>query len=373
MLSNNQQAFLALVRAGLWEREVQLLPYGEIDFNAIYRLAQEQSVVGLVTAGLEHIVDVRPSKELILTLVGDSLQLEQRNNSMNTFIAELIEKMRRAGIYALLVKGQGIAQCYERPLWRASGDIDLLLSGDNYDKAYEWFKRKGEEIEEENPYKKHSGFIIDSWNVELHGSLKGEVSHKIDSVIDEVQKDTYQYGRVRTWRNGMTDVFIPSANNDVTFVFTHILQHFFRGGIGLRQICDWCRLLWEFRETINVDLLADRVKKMGVMSEWKAFATFAINYLGMPEENMPLYSSSPKYLRKAGMIMNIIFETGNFGHNRDFTYKNTTTFWKRMFISLTRRTGDFIKQARVFPLDACRAYQGVWKTGLGVIKKHNKL
>ena len=79
------------------------------------------------------------------------------------------------------------------------------------------------------------------------------------------------------------------------------------------------------------------------------------------------------FKRLLGMIMNIIFETGNFGHNRDFTYKNTTTFWKRMFISLTRRTGDFIKQARVFPLDACRAYQGVWKTGLGVIKKHNKL
>lgn len=39
-------AFFALVRAGLWEREVQLLPYGEIDFSAVQSVAEEQSVVG---------------------------------------------------------------------------------------------------------------------------------------------------------------------------------------------------------------------------------------------------------------------------------------------------------------------------------------
>ena len=54
---------------------------------------------------------------------------------MNEYLAQLIEKLRRNEVYTLLVKGQGIAQCYERPLWRACGDIDLLLSTDNYEKA----------------------------------------------------------------------------------------------------------------------------------------------------------------------------------------------------------------------------------------------
>ena len=26
---------------------------------------------------------------------------------------------------------------------------------------------------------------------------------------------------------------LPSANNDVVFVFTHFLKHFYKGGIGL--------------------------------------------------------------------------------------------------------------------------------------------
>lgn len=67
--------------------------------------------------------------------MGQTLQLEQRNKAMNDFIACLAEKMRRVGIYSLLVKGQGVAQCYERPLWRACGDVDFLLSLSNFEKA----------------------------------------------------------------------------------------------------------------------------------------------------------------------------------------------------------------------------------------------
>ena len=37
MRLHNQEAFLALVRAGLWEKEVHLLLYGEIGFNNINR------------------------------------------------------------------------------------------------------------------------------------------------------------------------------------------------------------------------------------------------------------------------------------------------------------------------------------------------
>ena len=100
-LYNNQQAFLALVRAGLWETEVRLLPYGDIDFGEIYRLAQEQSVLGLVAAGLEHVNDIKVPKDIALLFAGEALQLEQRNIAMNYAIGELVDRMRAAGICSL--------------------------------------------------------------------------------------------------------------------------------------------------------------------------------------------------------------------------------------------------------------------------------
>ena len=127
MLSNNQQAFLQFVRAGLWEKEVRLSQYGDVDFDEMYRLAQEQSVIGLVAAGVERVVDIKVPKEIVFQFVGTTMQLEQRNLSMNRFVTKLFGQLKEKGVYALLVKGQGIAQCFERPLWRMAGDVDLLI------------------------------------------------------------------------------------------------------------------------------------------------------------------------------------------------------------------------------------------------------
>jgi len=57
-LDKNQGILLSLIRAGLWEKEVQLLPYGEMDYTAICGMAEKQGVVGLVAAGKhqEHIL-----------------------------------------------------------------------------------------------------------------------------------------------------------------------------------------------------------------------------------------------------------------------------------------------------------------------------
>lgn len=133
--SRNQKVFLKLVNAGLLGKEVHLSQFESIDYHEVYRLAEGQSVLGLVAAGLEHVVDVRIPQQWTLQFAGQAILLEQRNKAMNAFIAKLISKLREEDIYTLLVKGQGIAQCYEKPLWRAAGDVDLYLSKDNYNKA----------------------------------------------------------------------------------------------------------------------------------------------------------------------------------------------------------------------------------------------
>lgn len=67
---NTQRAFFALLQAGLWEKDVRLEPNGEIDFSAVLDLAEEQSVVGLLAAGIEHVVDGRPAKKDVLQFIG---------------------------------------------------------------------------------------------------------------------------------------------------------------------------------------------------------------------------------------------------------------------------------------------------------------
>lgn len=348
---SNTKAFFELLRAGLWEREARLSQYIDIDFDAIMRMAEEQSVVGLITAGLEHVKDVKISQPVVLQFVGQALQQEQRNKSMNEFVAQLIKKLRAQDVYALLVKGQGIAQCYERPLWRSSGDVDLLLSNSNYEKAKRFLIPLSSSVETESVHAKHMAMTINSWIVEIHGTLRSCSLKRMDRVIDDVQRDVFYGGNIRSWNNNHIQVFLPSYNNDVFFIFTHIIKHFFHEGIGLRQICDWCRLMWTAKDYLDLKLLEARLKSAGILTEWKAFAALAIDVLGMPIEEMPLYNADKKWHIKAKKIMSFVLMTGNFGHNRDLSYYHKQPLLKQKKQSLVRHTSDAIRRFMIFPKD----------------------
>lgn len=275
--SNVEQTFFALLWAGLWEKNVQLLPYDEIDYAKLLKLAEEQSMMGIVAAGIEHVLDAIPQKSVVLQFIGYTMQLEQRNKAMNSFIGKLVKKMQGAGIYTVLLKGQGVAQCYKRPFWRACGDIDLFFDAENYEKAKAFLPQLASSVDPEEKRKKHLAMTIDSWLVELHGLMPTEISRRINAGVEKVQGDIFENGGVRIWNNDGVEVSLPNPDNDAIIIFTHFLQHFFVGGVGLRQICDWCRLLWTYRETIDVALLESRLREMGISTEWKAFAAFAVD------------------------------------------------------------------------------------------------
>ena len=365
-MDNNQQLFFELVRAGLFPGQgARIVAHGvPVDWAVVYRLAEEQSVVGLVAAGIDTLAaSERPPQAVVLQFVGSTLQLEQRNKAMNAFVAGMIERLRAADIYALLVKGQGIAQCYEKPLWRASGDVDLLLSDTNYERAKQLLLPLATDVETEYSHFKHQGMTIDGWVVELHGTQHSRLSRRVDNMIDSVQGDVFYGGEVRSWQNGKTQVFLPSPDNDVIFVFTHILHHFFFEGIGLRQICDWCRLLWTYRDTLNQGLLESRLRKAGLMTEWKAFASFAVAYLGMPVEAMPLYDTDERWKRKADGICQFVMAVGNFGHKKRRDYSGQA-YLVRKIKSTFGRLSDMLRHFRLFPKDSIVFFGGVLRSGL---------
>ena len=345
-LDNNTQTFFALVRAGLWETDVLLITYGDINWQEVYRLATEQSILGFVLAGLEH-SDVKPPKELLLQWIGEVQQIEQRNKAMNEFIANLINNLRKEDVYCLLVKGQGVAQCYEKPLWRCAGDIDLLLSDENYKKAKSTLIPIASEVANEDVMTKHQALVINGFDVELHGKMPFVISKRVDNGIDEVLDDVFCGGNVRSWECNGTQVFLPSPDNDVILVFTHFLHHSFIEGVGLRQICDWCRLLYTYKDSLNYGLLESRIRKMGLMSEWKAFASLAVDTLGMPVELMPFYDV--RFKDKGEKVLRRVLKSGNFGHNKDLSYRIRYSGLSYKIVATWRRFVDFASLVPVFP------------------------
>jgi hypothetical protein len=366
IIGREQETFLALLRAGLWEEDVNLPAFGEASLPEMYRLASEQSVVGLVAAGLGHVTGLQVPAMALGQFIASIFPLEKRNGDMNAIVEKLVTMLQVSGVTAMLVKGQGIAQCYDRPLWRSCADVDLLVRASDYVRAKAVLLPKASH-NRESAFFQHLELTIDGWEVEVHGTLHTGLSGKIDRGLDTLQEEIFVGDHSRVWQNGETRVFIPAPDYDVLFVFCHILQHFFRGGIGLRQICDWCRLLWTFRDSLDVVELEKRLREMQVMSEWHVFAALAVDMLGMPTEAMPLYDGSVRWERKSRRALEFILEVGNFGSNRDTTYYHTQPYLIRKMISFGWRMKDLIRHSRVFPLDSLRFSFGIVRNGLSTV------
>lgn len=240
--------------------------------------------------------------------------IEQQNLAMNKFVGQLIEKLRKEDIYALLVKGQGIAQCYEKPLWRPSGDVDLLLSDANYKKAKDYLLPLSSGNKHDERYSKHLGMNISQWYVEIHGSLRTGLSARVDKEVDAAQDSVFIGGNVRSWDNNGTLVFLPAPTEDVFLVFTHFIKHFYKEGMSLRQVCDWCRLLWTYRDSLNYGKLELWINKAGLMKEWKTFYNLASRYLGMPDLDSRLMVHDSRFDDKADRLMEFIL--GGYSGNK---------------------------------------------------------
>lgn len=362
-LNINQQAFITVVQGGLWEKDIWLPQLDEVDFKDIYRFAQEQSVVGLATAGIERLSDIKFPQSLALQFVSDTLQLEQRNKAMNVFVKGLFEKLYKQGVCAILVKGQGIAQCYERPLWRASGDVDLFLSREDYIKAKELLLPLATMVDGEEKDRLHISMTIENWEVELHGTLHCGLSKRVDSCLDNIQQFIFEKEKVRTWQNEGISIRIPDVNEDVIIIFTHILQHFFNEGIGLRQICDWMRFLWVNEGALDKSLLERRLEGMGLVPEWKSFAAYAVDYLGMPDCKMPLYDNDVRWKRKAEYVNDYIMKVGNFGRNI-INFKTAQMTLLRKLNTAIKMGRHTLQHVRVFPRTSLTACLHQINTGL---------
>ena len=238
-----------LMRAGLFPVHgegdmVHDFLFKDVDWGKVYQLASEQGVLGLVVAGLEKIkiidanLNVNIPQVLLLQMIGEVQMIEHRNKAMNQFVAELVEKMRADDIYSILVKGQGVAQCFEKPLWRPSGDVDFLLNKENYKKAKTLLLPLSSSHKNEERYSQHLGIGIGRWYVEIHGSLRTGLYDRVDRQVDAAQNSIFMGGNVRSWQNGKTQVFLPAPTEDVFLVFTHFIKHFYKEGRSLRQVCD---------------------------------------------------------------------------------------------------------------------------------------
>ena len=363
-----QRQFFALLRSGLWNEVPDRTAFAaEVDWEALYRLAFEQTVVPLVTDGINRLpAEFLPAKpDRLDPFLGDMMATARRNAQLDAFIPKMFAAL--AGIPVVLVKGQSLAQDYPDPTRRQPGDIDLLLLPESYQAAKDILLPKATKVLEEETVVYHQGMRFRSIEVEIHGSISTLMSRKLDRKLAAMLQEQFDGRPFPTVPIGGTEIPVPEAGFYAVYIFVHFLQHYWSGGVGLRQLVDWTMFCSVHKREIHPVLLEKALQNLGLLDLWKAFTGFAQEYLGCPAEKLPL-AAAPDPVRNA-RIWRYILRCGNFGKNADRTRKPEPYLIRKLHSFWRLVVADRLRHFRVFPKESLRFFFGAFGYGLQILAK----
>lgn len=312
---------LALVRAGLWEKPVDAGPFRgltEGGWLRVWDMARRQAVAGLTYAGVCRLREsLLPPDRLLFRFAAEADRTERRSLQVNAAVNELYALFARHGLRPVLLKGQAVAQYYERPLLREAGDIDLCFpSPSDWEKAGQCVARAGLK-----PARLPDGSLAYQW-----GGV--EVEHH-PAVFDLLRPRSRRYLKQLVRAHGFVSCTGDSGSSaparmPVSFtqpaplltlllLNTHILKHALGRGVGLRQLCDLARAYHALMPQNLSGEYRAAVEALGLGRWTRLLSSFLVRHLG-PEPHLLPFSPSPI---SPQALEEIVFGGGNFGRYRN--------------------------------------------------------
>ena len=349
----SERCFLELLKAGLWGTSPDLSLFdGKTDWERILRIAEEQTVVGVVADGIALLPkEYHGERRVMMLFFARAMALEDENRKMNRFAPFLMSQLERQGVRSLLLKGQGVATCYRQRLHRVVGDIDLLVPEE---KEYRKAKRLMAKIateEGEDVGRKHAAFSYQGMAIEIHGDFRFLVNRSCKIHVKEWKEKRLAEGNRTIEEGTLKGTRVPAVAFDTVFIFGHLLNHLMgSGGVGLRQVSDWMMYVNSQYEEIHVETLKHDLELLGLTTYWKTLAAMAVHELGFPADRMPLYEE--RFKKKGIRLLKNIFYTGNFGaRQKEKQMDEGANGVMKKLVTLCGQIPVYARNFRVFPKD----------------------
>ena len=304
-----------LVKAALWQTAADGSLFDEqTDWQAIYKLARKQTVMGIAYDGMLTLpAELQPQRALKLQWSNALMQCEDNNHLLNQRVETLFCHYQAAGLKPLLLKGQGVAQSYPHPEHRQPGDIDVYIGEQDYERANQLLAELGGEIESESV--KHSHGHWQGVTVENHYLLTQFASPSANRFLRKEVLPMLPGNRTVTIEGNAIPVLPLEV--DLFFVLVHLALHFLSGGIGLRQLCDWTCLLHAHASQIDKAEVVRLLQGVGLLQAAKAVGAIVVNHLGLPQDELPFMLDEADKQRGEWLLTDIL-QGGNFGFHGSF-------------------------------------------------------
>ena len=343
--------FFELLRAGLWGcvADPTLFSGNETDWLELHKQAKRQTVIGIVFDGMQTLPeDLRPKRPLYMQWVAQVVRIERANEKLNDTISILFPAYSRKNIFPILLKGQGVAAMYPFPAHRQCGDIDIYVGKEGYKAANEEIVRLGGQRDGNKETVKHLSFYFRDVHIENHRVAATLINPSANRKLRKLIADYLPHNTDFFELNGYK-IAIPPATFNTIYLFVHAFNHLLKGGIGLRQVCDWARLVSVCQPEIDKAFVKKFIASARLMPAAQSFAYIATKYIGLNEDVLPFELNGMKAERKGEILLADIVEKGNFGHHATKQLSIPEKYWPRKWYSFclnVKRARELYRFAR---------------------------
>ena len=314
-----------------------------IEWREMFRITKKQAITGFIGSALKNIGgDVLIEKDaksqdaftdLIMDWMGEVVKIARRDQKVNNDVIDEFLKLESKGLQCCLLKGQGNALMYPNHDSRTSGDIDVWVRFKdtvNTDGNIRKIIKMAKEVQPNSKASYHHIDIpdINYTPVEAHYHPQFLFSYWHNKHLQEYfnkHSDEQFNNKVKF---GDKEISVPTPEFNIVFQLSHIYNHLFHEGIGLRQIIDYYYVLKAYDSLSNKSSIDwdKQLNYLGLHNIAGAIMWILTNEFGMPK-SWAIVSSDKG---RGTFVLNEILQGGNFGKSDKRYHFGSSTFGKNI-------------------------------------------
>ena len=324
------------------------------EWKLIYEIAKKQSLLGIAFDGIEKMGStIKIDSDLLMTWLGKCKMIEKRNYQLNKAAVKVSDYFKKNGFDSCILKGQGNALMYPKPLHRTPGDIDIWVSGKDSD-IIRFVHSIA--LDEKASYHHIDFPAYKGVPVEVHYRPCHMQNLIYNARLQHFfrQYSIEQFGNIVKTEQGQFS--IPTYLFNAVFQLVHIYNHLFQEGIGLRQIIDYYFVITNIDYSM-IEILQRQLKHLGL---WKFVGSMMYvlhEVLDLHEDKMIVSMD-----KKRGVsLLNEIMQGGNFGN-----FDERRSFGRGFIGHNVQRLLRDLRLARYYPAEALsepifRTWHFLWR------------
>lgn len=282
-----------------------------IVWHDLLDFAMKQCLIGVYFYGMERLVGHpnKPIDEDVMEWFSFVKKIREENAFYYKKCRYIAKTFRKVGFRNCILKGQSNALRYPDPYIRMTGDIDIWLEGGDC-KVIGYVRNL-------EPQARAVYHHVDFDQVK---GVKVEVHYRpafLNDMIANARLQKYfrdeadrQFCHEVDLPDGGGQICAPTDDFDRIFQMTHISNHFFHEGIGLRQLMDYYYVLKQGFTESEREHDARMFRQLGLYGFAGAVMYVERVVFGLSASDMIV----PMDERRGKMLLKEITFSGNFGH-----------------------------------------------------------